>query len=73
MSEMLDMFLGFPETVVKNPPAMRETLVQSPGMEDSLEKEMAAHFSILAWRIPRMEKFGMLLSMGLQNEPDMTE
>ena len=37
---------------VKNPPAMRETWVPSLGWEDSLEKGMATHSSILAWRIP---------------------
>ena len=36
----------------KDPPAMQETWVQSLGREDFLEKEMAAHSSILAWRIP---------------------
>ena len=40
---------------VKNPPAMKETRVQSPGWEDPLEKEMATHSSILAWRIPWTE------------------
>ena len=74
ISKMLYMFLGFPGgSVVKNPPAMQETLVQSLGLEDSLEKEMATHFSILAWRIPWSEKFGILLSVGLQNESDTTE
>ena len=38
--------------LVKNPPAMQETWVRSPGWEDSLEKGRANHFSILAWRIP---------------------
>ena len=38
--------------MVKNLPAMHETLVQSLGQEDPLEEEMATHFSILAWRIP---------------------
>ena len=38
--------------LVKNPPAMRETWVQSLGWEDPLEKEKATHSSILAWRIP---------------------
>ena len=38
--------------MVKNPPAMRETWVQSLGWEDLLEKGMTTHFSILAWRIP---------------------
>ena len=37
---------------VKNPPVMRETWVQSLGWEDTLEEGMAAHSSILAWRIP---------------------
>ena len=37
---------------VKNPPAMQETQVQSLGREDPLEKEMAIHSSILAWKIP---------------------
>ena len=38
--------------LVKNPPAMRETLVQSLGWEDPLEKRTATHSGILAWRIP---------------------
>ena len=37
---------------VKTPPAMQETWVQTLGQEDSLQKEMATHSSILAWRIP---------------------
>ena len=51
--------------IVKNLPAMRETGVQSLGQEDTLEKGMATHSSILAWRIPWTEKPG-LQSMGLQ-------
>ena len=47
-------------------PAMRETLVRSLGWEDSLEKEMATHSSILAWRIPWTEEPGGLQSMGSQ-------
>ena len=39
--------------IVKNPPAMQETWVQSLGWEDPLEKRKADHLSILAWRIPR--------------------
>ena len=46
--------------------AMRETRVWSLGWEDPLEKEMATHSSILAWKIPWMEKPGRLQSMGLQ-------
>ena len=38
--------------MVKNPPAIQETLVRSLGWEDPLEEEMATHSSILAWRIP---------------------
>ena len=41
--------------MVKNLPAKQETLVQSLGQEDPLEKEMATHSSILAWRIPWTE------------------
>ena len=41
--------------MVKNLPAVQETQVQSLGWEDSLEKEMATHSSILAWRIPQTE------------------
>ena len=41
---------------VQNLPAMQETQVQSLGLEDPLEKGMATHFSILAWRIPRTEE-----------------
>ena len=52
--------------LVKNPPAMRETWVQSLGWEDPLEKGKATHSSILAWRIPWTEDPGGLQSMGLQ-------
>ena len=51
---------------VKNPPAMQETCVQSLGGEDPLEKGMATHSSILAWRIPWTEEPGGLQSMGSQ-------
>ena len=49
---------------IKRLPAMRETRVQSLGREDPLEKEMATHSSILAWKIPWTEKPGRLQSMG---------
>ena len=49
--------MGFPGgAVIKNPPAMQETRVQSPSQEDPLEKEMAIHSSILAWEILRTEE-----------------
>ena len=51
---------------VKNPPAMQETEVQSLGWEDPLEEGMAAHSSILAWRIPWTEEPGGLQSVGSQ-------
>ena len=51
---------------VKNLPAMRETWVQSLGLEDPLEKGMATHSKILAWRIPWTEEPGRLQSMRLQ-------
>ena len=49
----LNMFLGFlVAQLVKNPPAMWETWVQSLGWEDPLEKGKVTHSNILAWRIP---------------------
>ena len=52
--------------MVKNPPAAQEIWVQSLGREDLLEKEMATHSSILAWRIPQTEEPDRLQSMGSQ-------
>ena len=52
---------------VKNLPAMWEPLVQSLGQQDSLEKGMAKHSSILAWSIPWTEELGGLQFMGLQS------
>ena len=52
--------------MVKNLPAMQETQVQSLGWEDPLEKGMATHSSILAWRTPWTEEPGGLQSTGLQ-------
>ena len=51
---------------VKGLPAMWETQVRSLGRKDPLEKEMAAHSSILVWKIPWMEEPGRLQSMGLE-------
>ena len=59
--------LDFPDgSVMKNPSEMREMWVRPLGWEDVLEKEMATHSSILAWKIPWIEKSGRLQSMGLQ-------
>ena len=52
--------------MVKSLPVMQETQVQSLHQEDPLEKEMATHSSILAWKIPWMEEPGGLQSVGLQ-------
>ena len=51
---------------IKNLPAMQETLVRFLGWEDALEKEMATHSSILAWRIPWTNPWG-------RKELDMTK
>ena len=58
--------------LAKNPPAMQATPVQSLGQEDPLEKGMATHSSILAWKIPWTEEPGGLQSTGLQ-KLDTTE
>ena len=52
--------------MVKNLLAIQENWVQSLGWEDPLEKEIATHSSVLAWRIPWTEESGVLQSMGLQ-------
>ena len=56
--------------LVKNPPPMRETWVPSLGEEDPLEKGMATHSSLLAWRIPWTEESGRPQSMGSQRVRD---
>ena len=78
------MRLAFSETVflylraslvvqrLKSLPAMWETWVRSLGQEDPLEKEMATHSSILAWRIPWTQELGGLQSTG-RKESDTTE
>ena len=64
--------MGFPHSSVgKNLPAVQEMQVRFLGQEDPLEKEMATHSSILAWRIPWTEEPGRLQSMGSQ-ESGMT-
>ena len=52
--------------MVKRLPTMQETQIRSLGREELLEKEMATHSSILAWKIPWTEEPGRLQSMGLQ-------
>ena len=58
---------------LKRLPAMQETWVRSLGREDPLEKEMATHSSILAWRIPQMEELGGLQSMGSQSQTRLSD
>ena len=59
--------------LVKNLPAVEESQVQSPGREDPLEKEMAAHFSILAWKIPWTEEPDGLQSMRSQESARLSD
>ena len=59
--------------MVKNLPAMQKTWIQSLGQEDALEKEMATHSRIFAWRMSWTEEPGGLQSVGLTcKESDMT-
>ena len=84
ISNYLLFFIQPDGSVVKNPPAMQETQemrIQSLGQEDPLEKGMATHCNILAWRVPWTEEPGRLQSMGSDNhdgvithlEPDILE
>ena len=59
--------------MVRNVLAMQENWVQSLGWKDSLEKEMATHSIILAWRIPRTEEPGRLQSMGSQSQTRLSD
>ena len=59
--------------MVKNLPAMQETQVQFLGHKDPLEKGMATHSTVLAWRIPWAEESGRLQSMGLQSQTGLSD
>ena len=59
--------------MVKNLPAMQETQVRSLGREDPLEKGMATHTSILAWRTPWTEELGGLQSVRGQSQTQLCE
>ena len=59
--------------MVKNLPAMHEMQAQSLDWEDALEKKMATHSSILAWRIPWTEERGGAIVHGSCRESDTTE
>ena len=58
---------------VKSLPARQETRLQSLGQEGPLEKRMATHSSILAWRIPCTEEPGGLQSLGLQSRTRLSD
>ena len=67
LKQFITLTYGVPyESVVKNTPVNAAHTGSSPGLEDPLEKEMATHSSILAWKIPRTEEPGGLPSTGLQ-------
>ena len=71
---MIIVVLTSPVTqTIKPLPTMRETWVQSLGWEDLLEKEMATHSSILAWKIPWTEEPGRLQSMGSQSQTRLSD
>ena len=59
--------------MVKNPPVMQETWVQSRGEEDPLEKEKTAYSSVLTWRIPWTEQPGELQPMGSQSRTPLSD
>ena len=61
-----EMSVSLVAQTVKHLPTMRGTWVRSLGQEDGLEKEMATHSSILAWKVPWMEEPARLQSMGSQ-------
>ena len=67
ISDKYDEDISLIAQLVKNLPAMQETWVRFLGWEDPLEKEMAIHSSILAWKIPWTEQAGGLQSMGSQS------
>ena len=66
LSTSLYLGISLGAEMVKNPPAVPETCIQSLGQEDPLEKGVATHSSILAWRIPRAEETGRLQFMESQ-------
>ena len=75
LTNIIEQGLGFPGgSAVKNPPAMQEMWVWSLGWEDPLEKEMATHSNILAWRIPWTEQPGRPHTIhGVTKESDTTQ
>ena len=66
MEKLGPLYVTLVAQTVKCLPTMRETWVQSMGWENLLEKEMATHSGILAWKIPWTEEPGRLQSMGSQ-------
>ena len=72
LNQSIISWASFVAQLVKSLPAMQETKVWFLGWEDPLQKEMATHSSVLAWRIPQTEEPGRLQSVGSQ-ELDTTE
>ena len=70
---LVDFWASLVAQRVKCLPAMWETWVRSLGREDPLEKEIATHSSILAWRIPGMEEPAGLQSMGSQSQTRLSD
>ena len=66
LEQMIPGWASLVAQMVKNLPGMQEAKVSSLGREDSLEKQMATHSSILAWRIPWAEESDRLQFMGSQ-------
>ena len=71
--KVLNTYIGSLSAMVRSLPANQETWVWSLGWEDPLEKEMATHSRILAWKIPWMEEPGRLYSPWSCKESDTTE
>ena len=70
---LLEVILPLVAETVKNLPAVQEIRVQSLSWEGPLEKGMATHSSILAWRIPRTEEPGRIQSMGSQGQTQLSD
>ena len=68
---IVDNLIHMAQTAV-SPPAMWETCIESLGQEDPLEKGLATHSSVLAWRIPCTEEPGLLWSMGSESQTGLS-
>ena len=71
--KQISLWVSLVAQIIKNLPAMQQTWVLSLGQEDPLEKGMATHSSIFAWRIPWTEGPVRLQSMGLQSQTQLSD